>query len=269
MHERLQKLLARAGVASRRAAEDLIRAGRVSVNGRIVTELGSQADSERDDVRLDGERIRASQALTLVLHKPMGVVTTLDDPEGRTTVRHLLPPKLGRVFPVGRLDFNSAGLLILTNDGELAARLMHPKHRIARTYRVKVSGRPGSAALGRLRKGIKLEEGVTGPAQVDVETELPTKTWLRITLREGRRREIRRMCEAVGHRVDRLVRVRFGPLELGQLRPGEWRILDEEEIDAVRRAVGLGGSSRSRPPASRAEKPSNRRARSASHRSSP
>ena len=144
------------------------------------------------------------------------------------------------MFPVGRLDFHSSGLLLLTNDGELAGRLLHPRFRIPRTYRVKVRGHPSAAALDRLRRGVKLDDGVTGPAQVDVETLLPTKAWLRITIREGRRREIRRMCEAVGHLVDRLVRVRFGPIELGRLEPGKWRPLAERELEELRAAVGLG-----------------------------
>jgi 23S rRNA pseudouridine2605 synthase len=239
VEERLQKLLARAGVASRRAAEELIVAGRVSVNGRVVSELGAKADPAMDDVRLDGERLRQPRSLVLALHKPVGVVTTLSDPEGRPTVRSLLPDRFERVFPVGRLDFQSSGLLLLTNDGELAARLLHPRNRIPRTYRVKVSGHPSAPTLARVRHGVKLDDGVTGPAQVDVERLLPAKAWLRITVREGRRREIRRLCEAVGHRVDRLARIRFGPIELGRLEPGAWRALDEREVEALRGAAGL------------------------------
>ena len=237
MAERLQKLLARAGVASRRSSEELIRAGRVTVNGEVVTELGTKADPETDDVRVDGERLRSEQKRVLLLHKPPGVVTTLNDPEGRPTIRHFLPELFERVYPVGRLDFNSSGLLLLTNDGDLAARLLHPRYRIPRTYRVKVDGHPSEAALARLRRGIKLDDGVTGPSQVVIEKRLPTKTWLRMTIREGRRREIRRMCEAVGHLVDKLVRVQFGPIELDRLPPGRWRFLQEEELDALRRAV--------------------------------
>ena len=239
MAERLQKLLARAGVASRRACEALVLAGRVTVNGKVVKQLGARADPAVDDVRLDGERIRAERLRMLLLHKPAGFVTTLSDPEGRPTIRDLVPERHERVFPVGRLDFLSSGLLLLGNDGELAARLLHPRYRIPRTYRVKIQGHPSGAALARLRRGVKLDQSVTGPAQVEVEKLFPTKAWLQVTIREGKRREIRRMCEAVGHRVDRLVRVRFGPIELGRLPPGRWRPLREDEIGALRAAVGL------------------------------
>jgi 23S rRNA pseudouridine2605 synthase len=239
VEERLQKLLARAGVASRRAAEELIVAGRVTVNGSVVDELGAKADLAVDDVRLDGERLRHPRSLVLALHKPVGVVTTLSDPEGRPTIRSLLPDRFERVFPVGRLDFHSSGLLLLTNDGDLASRLLHPRNRIPRTYRVKVSGHPSAPTLARMRHGVKLDDGVTGTAQVDVERLLPAKAWLRITVREGKRREIRRLCEAVGHRVDRLTRIRFGPIELGPLEPGAWRPLDEREVEALRSAAGL------------------------------
>jgi 23S rRNA pseudouridine2605 synthase len=239
MAERLQKILAAAGVASRRSAEALIRGGRVTVNGKLVTELGTRADPLADEIRVDGERVRRAAPIYLVLHKPDGVMTTLEDPERRPTVRDLLPHGLDRVFPVGRLDFHSTGILLLTNDGELTARLLHPSARIPRTYRVKVNGRPDERALARLRKGVRLDDGVTGPAQVDVEESRSAKTWLRITIREGKRREVRRMCDAVGHRVDRLVRVRFGPLEIGSMRPGQWRFLDPDEIEALRIASGL------------------------------
>lgn len=239
MAERLQKLLARAGVASRRAAEELIRAGRVTVNGAVVTELGTKGDLGKDDIRVDGERLREARPRVFLFHKPAGVVTTLSDPEGRPTIRSCLPGNFERVFPVGRLDFNSTGLLLLTNDGDLAGRLLHPRYRIARTYRVKVGGHPSEATLRRLRHGVKLDDGVTAPAQIDVEKLLPAKAWLRVTIREGRKREIRRMCEAVGHRVDRLVRIRFGPIELGHLQPGDWRPLADAEVDALRSLVGL------------------------------
>ena len=240
--ERLQKILARAGIASRRAAEELIVTGRVTVNGRRVTELGTRADLAIDDVRLDGERVRSERAVFFALHKPTGIMTTLDDPQRRPTIKDLLPAGLTRVFPVGRLDFNSSGLLLLTNDGDLAAELLHPRNQIERTYRVKVSGVPDEKDIARLRRGVRLEDGITGPAKVIVEEELPKKTWLRITIREGKRREIRRMCEAVGHSVDKLVRVSFGPVELGRLRPGEWRPLGAREIEKLRLLVESDGA---------------------------
>ncbi len=257
MAERVQKVLARAGVASRRAAEVLIREGRVTVNGAVVSELGSKADPLADDVRVDGERLHGVRSRVLVFHKPPQVVTTLSDPEGRPTVRDYLPQTMERVFPVGRLDFQSSGLLLLTNDGDLAVRLLHPRYRIPRSYRVKVSGHPNETALVRLRRGVRLDDGVTGPAQVDVESKLPNKTWLRVTIREGRNREIRRMCEAVGHLVDKLVRLRFGPIDLGRLPPGRWRELRPDEEERLRDAVGLGsrrarGSRRAAPRSRRA-----------------
>ena len=259
MADRLQKILARAGVASRRAAEELIVAGRVSVNGRVVTRLGSVADPAHDEIRVDGHRIARAPARTVMLHKPAGVMTTLSDPRGRQTVRDLLPKELGYVFPVGRLDYQSAGLLLLTNDGELAEALLHPRSRIARTYRVKVDGHPDEHAIARLRRGVRLDDGMTGPAEVNVEEKRPGKTWLRITIREGKRREIRRMCEAVGHLVDRLVRVRFGPIDLDRLRPGEWRPLSAGELLLVRRACGLGRHGKRAVKETRSDRTSERR----------
>jgi 23S rRNA pseudouridine2605 synthase len=261
--ERLQKLLARAGFGSRRAAESLVLEGRVSVNGVVVTELGAKADPARDDVRLDGERIRDERPVHLALHKPTGVVTTLADPQGRPTIRTLLPADAGRVHPVGRLDFASSGLLLLTNDGELSAALLHPRSGVPRTYLVKVGGRPGSGTLARLRRGVKLDDGVTGPAEVEIDEQLPTKTWLRITIREGKRREIRRMFETLGHTVDKLMRISFGPIEIGRLRPGTWRPLSTAEVESLRRAAGLATPA----PAPRAEAP--RRAARAAAKSAP
>lgn len=201
------------------------------VNGRTVRELGVRADPARDEIVVDGERVRTPKPVWVLFHKPDGVMTTMHDPEGRPTVADLLPARLGRLFPVGRLDFRTSGVLLLTNDGDAAARILHPRARLPRTYRVKVSGVPPENTLGRLRKGVVLDDGTTtGPAEVSVEKVLPNKAWLRIVIREGRRREIRRMCEAVGHPVDRLVRVRFGPFDLRGLRPGEHRRLTAGEV---------------------------------------
>ena len=234
---RLQKLLAQAGICSRRAAETLIRQGRVQLNGRTITELGTRA-RRADRVTVDGKPLPVrSEAVHVVVHKPAGVVTTLRDPEGRPTIRTLLPRGLPRVFPVGRLDVRSTGLVLLTNDGALAERLMHPRHHVARVYRVKVGGTPDARALGRLQRGIRLDDGATAPAEVVIERSLPTKTWLRITVHEGRHHLVRRLCEAIGHRAEKLQRTAIGPLHLGKLPPGAARVLTGSEVRALRHAV--------------------------------
>jgi len=226
-------------VASRRHAEALILAGRVTVNGVVVRALGTRADPERDRIALDGERIAvASARRTLVMHKPRGVVSTLGDPEGRPTVAALVAGA-GRVYPVGRLDLKSTGLLLLTNDGALAAGLLHPRGAVTRVYHVKVDGTPSEEAITRLRRGVRLADGKTVPAHVRVLERLPTKTWLQVTVVEGRTHLVRRMCEAVGHRVDKLARVRFGPVALGTLPPGAWRDVTPRELAALRAAAGL------------------------------
>jgi 23S rRNA pseudouridine2605 synthase len=241
LRERLQKILSAAGVVSRRAAEALIRAGRVTVNGVEVRELGTRADAQRDTIAVDGERIPAPGGRrTVLVHKPRGVVSTLVDPAGRLTVAGLFAPASGRLYPVGRLDVNTSGLLLMTNDGALAAALLHPRRAVPRVYHAKVRGTPGEEALTRLRRGVRLEEGRTAPARVRVLERLPAKTWLEITVSEGRWRLVRRMCQAVGHPVEKLARVRLGPLALGALPPGAWRELDARELAALRAAAGLG-----------------------------
>lgn len=238
--ERLQKLLSRAGVTSRRKAEELILEGRVQVNGRVVKELGTKADATSDRISVDGRLLRApAEHVYFALHKPVGVVTTLADPERRTTVRDLLRGVRARVYPVGRLDYNSSGLLLLTDDGELAARLMHPRHGIEREYRVKVKGLADARTVGRLRTGVRIDRGHPAKADVVVERQQDGKAWLRLTLREGRHHEIRHMCQAVGLSVDKLRRVRYGPIELAKLPPGEFRALTPREIRRLRHAVGL------------------------------
>jgi 23S rRNA pseudouridine2605 synthase len=227
-------------VASRRRAEALIAAGRVSVNGAVVRELGARADPRRDTIVVDGEPVRVTRERRwLVLHKPRGVVSTLADPEGRPTVADLLAGVGRRVYPVGRLDVNSTGLLLLTDDGELAARLAHPRHEVARVYHAKVRGGLDPAALSRLRRGVRLEDGRTAPARVRILERLPTKTWLELTVREGRSHLVRRMCDAVGHPVEKLARVRLGPIGLGTLPAGAWRDLSPREAAALAAAVGL------------------------------
>ena len=244
-------------MASRRHAEALTLAGRVTVNGVVVRALGTRADPERDRIALDGERIAvASARRTLVMHKPRGVVSTLGDPEGRPTVAALVAGA-GRVYPVGRLDLKSTGLLLLTNDGALAAGLLHPRGAVTRVYHVKVDGTPSEEAITRLRRGVRLADGKTVPAHVRVLERLPTKTWLQVTVVEGRTHLVRRMCEAVGHRVDKLARVRFGPVALGTLPPGAWRDVTPRELAALRAAAGLrpGGGAPAPPRRARDTRP--------------
>ena len=240
--ERLQKILSRAGVASRREAERWIVEGRVSVNGTVVRKLGSQADPAKDSIKVDGKRLKIAAApLYFAFHKPPGIITTLDDPEHRPDLRQFIH-RLGekrRVFPVGRLDFNSEGLLLLTNDGELAQRLTHPRFGVKKVYRVKLSACPGDRELAALRQGIRLEDGVTAHARVRVLEKLRKNAWVEIEIQEGRNREVRRMFAALGYFVEKLIRIRVGAVALGLLAPGKLRPLSQLEIDALKHAVGL------------------------------
>lgn len=206
----------------------------------MVTELGTKADPTRDKISIDGRPVRLEQtAIYLALNKPTGVVTTLSDPEGRPTVRDLLGRLRQRVFPVGRLDFHSAGLLLLTNDGDLAQRLTHPRYGVRKTYRVKVRGKVLPEQVAQLSKGVSLHDGVSAPAQVRIIDEAERKTWLEITLAEGKNRQVRRMCEGVGLSVEKLSRTAFGPLKLGKLEVGKVRPLSEGEVRKLRRVVGI------------------------------
>jgi pseudouridine synthase len=232
---RLQKLLSMAGIASRRAAEELILEGRVAVNGETVRTLGAKADPARDEVRVDGRRLRFDiRQRYILLHKPTGVVTTRKDPQGRRTVMDLLAGVRDYVYPVGRLDYDSAGLLLMTSDGDLAARLMHPRHAVERVYEAIVAGTPADDAIERLRRGVFLDGERTAPAEVrrgrTSGQGRQQTTRLTMTLREGRNRQVRRMCAAVGHPVRQLTRVRMGPIRLGDLRPGRWRDLTPDEV---------------------------------------
>lgn len=212
------------------------------VNGRVVTELGSKADPVRDQITVDRRRVVvAPEFLYLVMHKPAGVMTTMSDPEGRPTVCDLLPKLSARVYPVGRLDYHSSGLLLFTNDGQLAMRLTHPRYGVPKVYHVKVKGAPSEATLVRLQEGVRLEDGLARVDSVRVLRSSGTKTWLAIALREGRKREIRRMCEAIGHKVEKLKRVAIGPVQLGRLEPGATRLLTDKEVHALRHATGLDG----------------------------
>lgn len=231
---RLQRILAAAGVTARRGAEALIRAGRVRVNGELA-QLGDRADPWRDEVTLDGEPLRPQRPVYWMLHKPRGVLSSVRDPEGRATVLDLLPAHGTRVYPVGRLDRDSEGLLLLTNDGLLAHALLHPSHEVEREYEVLVRGLIGDEALARLARGVRLEDGWTAPARVaQVRRDARSDTTrFRLTLHEGRKRQIRRALQALGHPVRELCRVRFGPLRLGTLRRGHARKLDAAERRAL------------------------------------
>ena len=244
---RLQKLIAGAGVASRRAAETLMREGRVTVNGEVVSTPGAKADPAADDVRVDGRRIGlAGRRRYLLLNKPRGVVTTRDDPERRRTVMHLLSGVRESVYPVGRLDYDSEGLLLLTNDGELAARLTHPRHRVERVYEARVRGVPSAPALRRLAGGVVVDGRRTLPATASLVSagrgRAGDQSLIRIGVTEGRKRQIRHMCESVGHPVVRLRRVAIGPIRDRTLRPGEFRDLTPREVAALRRAVDTGAA---------------------------
>jgi pseudouridine synthase len=240
--ERLQKILARAGLASRREAERWIVEGRITVNGAIVRKLGTQADPAKDSIKVDGKRVKpASAPLYYALHKPAGVITTLNDPEHRPDITPFLA-RLGekrRVFPVGRLDYNTTGLLLLTNDGELALRLTHPRFGATKVYRAKLSACPTEEELQRLRKGIRLDDGMTAPARVRVVDRLKKNAWVEIELNEGRKREVRRMFEVLGYFVEKLIRIRIGTVCLGDLPPGELRPLSQIEIRSLKKMVGL------------------------------
>jgi len=233
--ERLQKILARAGVASRRAAEELITNGRVRVNGRIVTELGTQADGRRDRVEVDGRRVVFEHSAYYLLHKPRGVVSTLRDPEGRPSLEELLARFPERLFPIGRLDFHTSGALLVTNDGELADALLHPSREVPKVYVAKLRGDVDAEALEALRNGVELDDGhMTAPADVIVLREESGSTWVRITIHEGRNRQIVRMGEAVGHPVSRLARISFAGIDTEGLRPGQMRPLDEKEVEKLK-----------------------------------
>ena len=234
---RLQKFLSQAGVASRRAAETLMQQGRVSVNGAPATELGVKVDPERDVVEVDGRRIEPATPVWIALHKPRGYVTTRSDPEGRSTVYALLPAEHHALFHVGRLDLDSEGLLLLTNEGDTAERLQHPRYEVERVYEVEIDGALSDATQRLLLQGVELEDGLARALALDRLSDARggRERWS-VTLREGRNREVRRLFDAVGHRVQRLKRVRFGPLELGRLKAGEWRRLQPAEVARLRGA---------------------------------
>jgi pseudouridine synthase len=256
MEQRLQKIISQAGVASRRTAEKLIAEGRVTINGKTVSEMGVKADPATDDIRVDGRRVKSAERHRyILLYKPTGYVTTRSDPQRRRTVIDLLRGVREYVYPVGRLDYDTEGLLLLTNDGDLAATLTHPRHEVDRTYEARVSGMPDEDALDRLRRGIPLDGRRTQPADVVLVNKgrRDHDGVVLITIREGRNRQVRRMLEAVGHPVQSLKRTRFGPIGDRRLKPGDWRELTVDEIDALRKAA------RRRPGAVKSPRPASAR----------
>lgn len=230
MQERLQKILSGAGVTSRRAAEVMITEGRVSVNGVTVTELGSKADPEKDKIAVDGKPVSMQKnKIYLLLNKPAGYVTTMSDPSGRPVVTELIKGIPERLYPVGRLDFNTEGLLLLTNDGDWANKLAHPSHEVEKEYLVKIRGVLGSDKIALLSGGIQLEDGMTAPAKIELIRALEKNVWFTMTIHEGRYRQVRRMCEAAELPLVKLKRIRYGNILLGDLKTGEYRLLDPAE----------------------------------------
>ncbi len=237
--ERLQKFIARCGVASRRKAEELIRSGRVKVNNRVVTEMGLKIDPRYDKIKVDGKRILPEKPVVVMLHKPREYVSTVSDPEERQTVLDLLPETAERLYPVGRLDYHSEGLILLTNDGTLTQKVLHPKHNIPRIYDVKVKGHVTETTLEAIRAGVQLDDGKTRPCLVEYKEHLPKNTWLTIEVYEGRNRLVRRLFEHFGYEVLRLIRVQFGPLKLKGLAPGKYRYLNQIQIEKLRKVAGV------------------------------
>jgi 23S rRNA pseudouridine2605 synthase len=242
MEERLQKILARTGYGSRRSCEELISAGRVRVNGQVAG-LGGKADTARDKITVDGNPVKGAEELIYVaLYKPRGIISSVTDPELRSTVRDLVSLP-GRLYPVGRLDYDSEGLILLTNDGDLANHLTHPRYEHEKEYRVLVAKQPDQEQLNTWRRGMVLEDGFrTGEAGVYVESKFGKGAWLNVTLKEGHKRQIREMGAQTGLTVVRIIRVRIGGLQLGKLKPREWRRLTREEVEALQRPVEMGRS---------------------------
>ncbi|MHB8881028.1 MAG: pseudouridine synthase [Thermodesulfovibrionales bacterium] len=237
MEQRLQKILSEMGIASRRKAEEIIVEGRVTVNGRIAV-IGTKADPSRDHIKLDGKLLTTTEKkVYYILNKPRGVVTSLSDPEGRPTVKDFLRGIRQRVYPVGRLDYDSEGMLILTNDGDLAFGIMHPSKKIPKTYLVKIKGVLAPESLEKLRHGIRLDRTVTAPAKVKPLRKTQQNSWVEFVIYEGKKRQIRRMLERVGHSVIRLMRVRIDGVEMGELSPGAYRRMLPAEIDRLKSEI--------------------------------
>ena len=235
MEQRLQKLIAAAGIASRRHAEELIAAGKVTVNGQVIKELGTKANPEKDHIKVNGKlinpQLRSRENIYVLLNKPKGYLSSVSDPEGRPLVTELLPPSLGKVHPVGRLDFNTEGLLLLTNDGEFTNFITAARNQVEKVYEVKVKGVPSEAAIERLRRGVTLEDGTrTAPAKITKLSETRTNAWYEVMLHQGRNQQVRRMFELIGHSVLKLRRVRIGFLSDENFKPGHWRFLSPREV---------------------------------------
>jgi 23S rRNA pseudouridine2605 synthase len=235
VEQRLQKLIAAAGVASRRHAEELIAAGKVTVNGEVIKELGSKADPDKDHIKVNGKlinpQLKSREKVYILLHKPKGYLTSVSDPEGRPLVMDLLPPAFSRVHPVGRLDFNTEGLLLLTNDGDFTNFITAARNRVEKEYEVKVKGVPTESGIERLRRGVVLEDGTrTAPAKIAKLNETKTNAWYEVLLHQGRNQQVRRMFEMIGHSVLKLRRVRIGFLRDDNLKPGQWRFLSPAEV---------------------------------------
>ena len=245
MEQRLQKLIATAGIASRRHAEELITAGRVTVNGEVVKELGSKADPEKDHIKVNGKlinpQLKSREKVYVLLNKPKGYLSSVSDPEGRPLVTELLPPSLGKLHPVGRLDFNTEGLLILTNDGEFTNFVTAARNRVQKVYEVKVKGVPTDSGIERLRRGITLEDGTrSAPAKIDKLNETKTNAWYEVLLHQGRNQQVRRMFELIGHSVLKLRRTRIGFLNDEHLKPGHWRFLAPGEVARIMKKQSRG-----------------------------
>jgi len=241
MKERLQKIMAHAGVASRRKCEALILQGRVRVNGQVVIQLGTKVDPARDIIEVDGQPVVLEEKVYILLHKPRGYLSDTRDFRGRPSALSLVPDS-ERLYPAGRLDARSEGLLLLTNDGELAHRLAHPRYEHAKEYHVCIEGYPNDETLKQWRRGVFLDGRQTAPAEVSVLRRERDRTWLRVVVREGRKRQIRRVATMLGHPVHQLVRVRIGPVQLGNLEPGEWRYLTKQELKELQELKQLSNT---------------------------